>query len=254
MLNNILLVDDDKDFREEFKDSFAEYNVIEASNGKEALKVLNKPNDIDLVILDVMLPDVSGTEILKKIKEMSLDINIIILTGYSSKDIAIESLRGHADEYIEKPFDIFKAKKIIAKLLYSKKEIEDQKAGDSEGKIERVKRFVERNSHKRICLKDVAQAVCLSPKYLSRVFKQIMGMGFTEYRLKVKINAAKDLLGKTGYNIDQVADKIGYQNTESFIRQFKKIIHCTPTEYRRKNRPKGKAIVVEKKKIKLNPE
>lgn len=237
---NILLVDDNKDFRDEFRDYLEDYEVIEASNGEEALNLLRKPNEIDLVILDVMMPGLRGTEVLKEIKGMAPDLGIIILTGYSSKDVAIEALKGRADDYIEKPLNIDKTKEIIEKILEAKKGVGDINTSDVKGKIERVKRFAERNYHKRVCLKDVAALVYLSPKYLSRIFKQNTGMEFSEYKLEIKIKRAKEFLKKTGCNINQISYKLGYQNTESFTRIFKRITGYTPREYRDKNRIKNK--------------
>jgi YesN/AraC family two-component response regulator len=224
---NILLVDDDKDFQEEFKDSLEDYKVITASNGEEALQILKEPHIIDLVILDVMLPGLKGTEVLKRIKYLDPELCIIILTGHSSKSVAIEALRGHADDYIEKPLDIDSLKKNIKRLLDNK-----QRSGDEKDIIERVKYFAERNFDKKVCLREAAESVCLSPKYLSRLFKESTGMGFNDYKLELKINKAKELLTNTNYIINEIAYKIGYLNVESFVRMFKKLTNYTPTKFR----------------------
>ncbi|MCX6353572.1 MAG: response regulator transcription factor [Candidatus Aureabacteria bacterium] len=234
----ILLVDDDKEFRSEFRDYLDEYEIVEASSGEEALRILAKPNEIDLVILDVMMPGMRGTEVLKRMKKMEPRLGIIILTGYSSKDVAIEALKGRADEYLEKPFPIAKAKELIVNLLESKNGETDVSALDIKGKIEKIKRFVERNCYKRIGLNDAAVAVCLSPKYLSRIFRQITGKSFSSYRLNIKIGKAKELLRDTGMNVSQISERLGYENAESFIRQFKQHTSKTPTAYRGGKGPK----------------
>jgi two-component system response regulator YesN len=231
----ILLVDDDRVFRSEFKDCFEEYDVIEVSNGQEALEILKKPNSIDLVLLDVRMSGMDGIEVLHKIKQMSPDLGIMILTGYGSKDIAVDALKGRADDYIEKPIDIDKTRDVIEKFLQKRKDDMPNAPGIN-SKIEKVKNFAMKNCNKKVCLSDVANEVCLSSKYLSRIFKQNTGVRFRDYKLTLKINEAKALLKKTGYNIDQISEKLGYQNTESFIRMFKKIAGTTPTKYRRKNK------------------
>ena len=238
MTYKILLVDDDKDFREEFCDYFEDFQVIETSNGRDALNILKEPNDIDLVILDVILPDLKGTEVLKRMKKIAPDLDIIILTGYSSKDIAIEALKGHADDYIEKPINIDKMninriKMIIEKLMDEKGGKVDIDSIELKDKINKVKRFIERNYDKNISLKAASKVACLSPKYLSRIFKENTGMGFNEYKLSIKTERAKKLLKNTGYNINQIAFKLGYMNPESFLRLFKKFTGLTPTEYRK---------------------
>jgi two-component system, response regulator YesN len=232
---NILLVDDDKSFRSEFRDFFDDYAIVEASNGEQALELLKRPNEIDLVILDVMMPGIRGTKVLQEIKRKYPELNIVILTGYSSKDVAVEALKGKADDYLEKPLNIDKTKEIIENLLNSKDVLSAGKNG-IEGKIERAKCFAERNYHKKLRLKDTAETICLSPKYLSRIFRQTTGMGFSDYKLDIKIKKAKELLRRTEYNIDQISEKMGYQNSESFIRIFKKLTGATPTQYRKDGR------------------
>ena len=235
---NILLVDDDSEFREEFCDFLEDYEVIEASNGEEALDILRKPNEVDLVILDVMMPGKRGTDVLREIKAMSPDLKVIILTGYSSKDVAVKALKGRADEYIEKPPHPFRTKEIIDRLLESAGGGEEGIDGDMEGKIQRVKTFVERNYHKKVRLEDAAERVYLSPKYLSRVFREVTGKRFSDYRLEVKTEKAKEILAGTGKSVSQISDELGYLNTESFIRIFKKFTDLTPTAYRMSRRKK----------------
>ena len=231
---NILLVDDDEDFRYEFRELFNDYKIIEASNGEKALEIIKKPNEIDLVILDVIMPGIRGTKLLPEIKKISPDLGIIILTGHSPKDIAIESLKGHADDYIEKPLNIEKAKQIIETLLKNKGIINFDSGNNIDDKIERVKQFTEKNYHKKINLNDVSSLVFLSPKYFSRIFKEKTGMGYNDYKLSIKIDKSKELLINTGLNIDEISYKMGYENSESFIRIFKKITNFTPTEFREK--------------------
>jgi two-component system response regulator YesN len=223
----ILLVDDDNEFREEFKDLLEDYTVIEAANGQAALDILKAPNAVDLVILDVMMPGQKGTEILKIIKSHYPSLGIIISTAYSSKDVAIESLRAHADEYLEKPFQPHRAETVIRRLLEGK-----LLSDDSKSIIDKVKAYTDRNFEKNVSLNDAAGFVALSPKYLSRLFKAVTGTGFNDYKIDLKINKAKELLRTTTLNINQITDRLGYLNAESFIRIFKKTTGETPTEFR----------------------
>ena len=232
MPETILIVDDDKEFREEFKEFLAGYEVKEASDGREALELLRKAHNIDLVILDVNMPHISGIDVLTEIKKTDPDLGTIILTGYSDKDTAIDALKGHADDYIEKPVDPEKLKAIIERILEKKHAGSDIDIVSMKGKIEKVKRFVERNCFKKTGLEDAARVVCLSPKYLSRIFKECAGESYIAYRLKIKIEKAKEILRQGGFNISQIAYKLGYENPESFIRQFKKLTGKTPTKFR----------------------
>ncbi|MFA5157501.1 MAG: DNA-binding response regulator [Candidatus Omnitrophota bacterium] len=234
MRDKILMVDDDKELREEFCDCFDEYDVTQAACAEDALYILKKPNEFNLIIMDFRMPGMDGLTALEKIKALYPEKSVIMLTGHSSKDAAIRALRGKACNYIEKPFDIGKMRAVIEAELTEKRGLGDLGTVDSEGKIEHAKRFIENNCFKKITLEDVAQAVCLSPKYLSRLFQETARMGFNDYKLKIKMSQADNLLKTTGMSVEQISAKLGYENPESFIRQFKKLRGTTPARCRRK--------------------
>ncbi|MDD4527488.1 MAG: response regulator transcription factor [Candidatus Margulisbacteria bacterium] len=233
MSYTILIADDDKEFREEFIYCFDEYTIVEAGTGQQTLDILNSPNEIDLIFLDVFLPDTTGIILLKTIRESYPEIAIVILTGSGSKDIVLDALRGEADDYLEKPLDIEKTQQLIKKLIETKIETMDVKNGKIEDKIQRVMNFAERNVNKMVNLEDVAKLVYMSPKYLSRVFKQYTGMNFSRYKINIKIKHSKKLLENKGLSVEQISDNLGYENSESFIRIFKKYTKMTPTQYRK---------------------
>ncbi|MDD5208725.1 MAG: response regulator [Elusimicrobiales bacterium] len=233
MRGKILLVDDNKDLRTDFKLWYEEYDITEASCAQEALNILKKPNELDLVILDVQMPGMDGLAALEKIKTIAPDKSVIIMTGFSTKDVAIHALIAKADNYIEKPFDIKTMREAIEKELLKRSGSARPDDMDIAGKIEHVRWFLEGNCFKKITLKDAALTVYMSPKYLSRLFREKTGMGFNEYKLKVKMAQAKKMLRSTGSSVKQISAKLGYANTESFIRQFEKIAKATPSCYRK---------------------
>ncbi len=233
MRGKILFVDDNKDLRTDFKLWYEEYDITEASSAEEALAILKKPNELDLVIMDVQMKGMSGMDALEKIKSFAPDKRVIIMTGFSSKDVAIHALKAKADNYIEKPFDIKKMREAIEEELRARSGAPRPDEMDVAGKIEHVRWFLEGNCFKKITLKDAALTVYMSPKYLSRIFREKTGLGFNEYRLKVKMAQAKKMLRTTGGSIKQISVKLGYANAESFIRQFEKIAKTTPSRYRK---------------------
>lgn len=228
----ILVVDDEKRIRDTFIDAFEEYKIIPAASGEEALNILKCPHDIDLVVLDVMMPGLTGIELLREIKKMNPNQKVIIFTGCDSKDIVIEALRGQADEYMDKPFDIKEAKKIFERLLSRKESFAEEETTDIKRKIKQAQRLIERNYNKSILLRDIAREIFLSPKYLSRIFKEKTGRSFNKYKIAFRIQAAKQLLKKTELTISQIAYKVGYQNPESFMKIFKKFTGVVPSQYR----------------------
>ncbi len=227
----ILVIDDDKRVRDVFEEAFDEYKTIAVRNGAEGLAVLRRPHAVDIVILDVLMPGMNGIEVLKTIKSISPLQKVVILTGCDSRDIVIEALRGQADEFIEKPFDIEEMRLVLERLLR-----QTQKEDcfiDMPGKIELAKDFIRRNYDRPIRLEDVAREVYLSPKYFSRFFKERTGKTFNEYRIELRMTRARELLSGTNLTVSQIASRVGYQNSEAFIKIFKKMTGVAPSNIRR---------------------
>ncbi len=104
--SKILVVDDEELIRRMCRSVFeAEgFEVIEASSGAEALSVLEKKK-IPLMLVDVVMPGMSGLELLKQVKERYRDTDVVIMTGYSTVEYAVESLKVGASDFLTKPFE-----------------------------------------------------------------------------------------------------------------------------------------------------
>ena len=236
MACNILVIDDDLDFCKEFKECFSEYAICDAQNARGAMEILSKPHEIDLIFLDVSLPDMKGTELLNVIRQDYPSLSVIIMTGYGSKDVVVEALRAQATDYIEKPIDIGLVKSLIQKIVDSNGGEIDSANGSARDKIKRVKTYIERNVMKKVELEDVAKLVYITPKYLSRLFKDQTGVNFCDYKLSIKMKEAQKLLAKSNLSIEQIAYNLGYANVESFTRIFHQRTKKTPSQYRKQNR------------------
>lgn len=143
MKPSILIVDDDDVMRETLSDILkkGEYEIHSVGSGKETLSVI-KRNIIDLILLDMRLPDVDGLEILKKIKEFDTEILVIIMTAYSDVETAVSAMKSGAYHYINKPFDLEELKLLIEKGLETKSLINEvrrlhrqQKEGNKKSQI-----------------------------------------------------------------------------------------------------------------------
>ena len=234
MRYKILFVDDNRDLREDFPLWFPEYDVTAVGSAEEALRLLEKPEEFSLVIMDVYLPGMDGLKALEKIKELAPGKPVIITTGYSTKDIAVHALTARADNYLEKPFDHRSARAVIAKEISRAGGLPSPGEMGIAAKIEHVRGFIEGNCFKKITLKDAADAVFLTPKYLSKVFRERTGVGFKDYMLKVKMDQARKMLSASPMNLKQISSRLSYANVESFIRQFEKVVGTTPSGYRDK--------------------
>ncbi|MBN1913900.1 MAG: response regulator [Candidatus Omnitrophica bacterium] len=229
----ILVVDDNQNIRSIFTTAFDDYNFLTASSAKEALEILKRPHDIDLIVLDVMMPDMNGLELLKEIKGLNKKAKVMIMTGYGTKDIAIEALRSQADEFIEKPFDIVAVRDLFEKMFRQNRDFATSQYPQAGGnKVHFAKRMLERNFNKQFSLQDISKEVFLNYKYLSRSFKEKTGKSFNEYKLDLKLKAAKELLIKSSFTVNEIAYQVGYRNPNSFMKMFKKLTNLTPSEFR----------------------
>lgn len=124
----ILIVDDEAGPRESLKMILKPfYGIYTAETGGKALQIVKK-EEIDLVTLDLKMPDLHGTEILREIKKISGDVEVVIITGFGSLKSAVEGIRFGASDYLLKPFNVSEIVSIINRTL-EKKRLYDQLKG-----------------------------------------------------------------------------------------------------------------------------
>ncbi|MCD2501413.1 AraC family transcriptional regulator [Clostridium sp. NSJ-145] len=98
--------------------------------------------------------------------------------------------------------------------------------------IKLAKQYIIKNFNKNITLKEVADEVFLSQNYLSELFKKEMGEGFYDFLSRYRIQVAKDLLLTTNLRVYEIAENVGYNDSITFGRAFKKITGATPNSFR----------------------
>ena len=130
--NTLLCVDDEPIIRELCINVLDDYHVLVAKDGLEAIKVLETV-EIDLVLSDVMMPSLDGLELLQKVKEEHPDLAVILMTGYSDKELILQALKAGADDFINKPINILQLSTTVAKVIEKQKirqELTDLKKTD----------------------------------------------------------------------------------------------------------------------------
>ena len=117
-MKKILIIDDEHPVRDVLKIALTEkgYTVVEAADGKQGIQVF-KDSLPDIVLTDVQMPELSGIEVTKKIKEIKADADVIIMTGYGTEELIIEALRAGASNYIKKPVSFNELFNIINNLI-----------------------------------------------------------------------------------------------------------------------------------------
>ncbi len=142
MRPSILIVDDDEVMQQTLSDVLKKrgYETFSVGSGNGALSMIKK-NIIDLILLDMRLPDIDGLEVLKKIKEFDTEILVIIMTAYSDVQTAVSAMKSGAYDYINKPFELEELKLLIEKGLETKSLINEVR------RLHRQQKENDQNSH-----------------------------------------------------------------------------------------------------------
>ena len=117
----ILLVDDEEDLRETLADLLGHvgYRVTTADSGASAVAAA-RTHGFDLLLTDLRMPGMDGAETLTAIKQIDPAIRVIVVTGYSSEEVAADCRRRGADEIVPKPFDIQELLRVMARVVRSR--------------------------------------------------------------------------------------------------------------------------------------
>lgn len=246
----ILLVEDYKPLRNFIKDLLKkDYNVVEAKNGKIGLEKANQiiPN---LIISDVVMPEMVGTELCSKIKENinTSHIPVILLTSRSSLIYRLEGLEKGADEYISKPFNIqefiLKIKNILSlnNKLKNKLTNEDNFLPEEvtvstldEKLLKEAFRIVNDNiANEDFDIPFFSSELGVSRTMLFMKIKAWSNLTPLEFIQNIRMKKAARLLETRRYNISQICYKVGFKNPKYFSKKFKEKYGVSPLEYQNK--------------------
>lgn len=247
MLPAILLVDDETDILEFLEDELREkYSIYTAANGATALEKL-KQESIQLVVSDVMMPQIDGFELCRIIKTGfdHCHIPVILLTAKNTLQSKIEGLEIGADAYIEKPFSPAHLQAQIASLLNNRSRLKEYFANSPLAHINSMahsksdEAFLEQLhalivQHMEDAILDVEKLAALMNMSRPTLYRKIKGISnLTPHELIniTRLKKAAELLVKGGYRISEIADMTGFQSQNNFGRNFLKQFGMTPTEY-----------------------
>ncbi|OGW37990.1 MAG: hypothetical protein A2Y97_10055 [Nitrospirae bacterium RBG_13_39_12] len=243
-MKNILLVEDDTMVRTMIMDALEkEYNVFEASGYSEAVEQLG--HQIDLALIDYVLPDSDGFELLKKIREVKPALPAIIMTAYSNETLVIKALRTEVADYIKKPLEIAYLRKRLSEILGGKENYDISESVESREEfiLDAITAHIEENYMKDLTLNKLASMACMNRFKFCRSFKERAGQTFTSYLNRIRVKNAAELLKNHNLNITDIAFFVGYKNIVHFDRVFRAFYGVAPSEYRKKV---SKKIIPEK--------
>jgi DNA-binding response OmpR family regulator/two-component sensor histidine kinase len=246
----VLIVEDHKVLRSFMKNLLKkDYNVIIAENGaiglKKALKFIP-----DLIVSDVIMPEMVGTELCAKIKEniKTSHIPVILLTSRSSLIYKIEGLESGADDYISKPFDLTEFKLRIKNLLVSKQRLKAKFSSEDsftpseiavssldEQLLKKAFKVVEDNiSNEQFDIPFFCAELGVSRTMLFTKIKAWTNFTPNEFIHEIRMKRAAQLLEQNKINISQISYKVGFNNPKYFSKCFQKKFGETPSQYQSK--------------------
>lgn len=247
----LLLVDDNPDTLEFIKISLdGKFQFMTSQNGKEALKILEK-NKIDLIISDVMMPEINGLSLCEQVKTNPKydGIPVILITAMTQTSYHIEGYRTGADDYLIKPFNAGLLEARINSLIYRTRKIEDyikQKmiVGNQDVEVESysekllqeaIKYINEHLSDPEINIDTMCKDMGISHSNLYRKIKTQTGLTINELIRQVKLRRAAQLIKNKKMTIAEIMDVTGFTNHSYFAKCFKKEYGMSPREWAEKN-------------------
>lgn len=248
----LLIVEDHADLRAFIVEALEqEYRILEGKNGQEGYSIAIEQVP-DLIISDIMMPEMGGTELCLKLKTNlpTSHIPIILLTAKAGMESKLEGLETGADAYLTKPFNDEELKVRIRNLISQREQLRQQfsqqiaqlepekmniRSIDQQFLTDVKSVLKEHRSNTDFSVDTFLKAIGMSRTQLHRKLKDLTGMSATElirdYRLKYAANLLKQNFG----NITDVAYESGFGSPAHFSEKFKEKYGCTPSEYLKNN-------------------
>ena len=251
---SVLLVEDDSDLRSFLKNILkTTYRVLEAENGKDGMEIA-KHHIPDLIISDIMMPEMTGIELLQQIKicNNTSHIPMVLLTARTAIESKLESLEYGADDYITKPFSVPYFLARLQNLLKQREKIHQLYTSNMLGHVfapaipqitsrdkefmDKILRDIEINMDN--CDYTVENLVIVTGMSRSVFFKKIKSLtGFApvEFIRDIKMQRAAQLINLNQFSIKQITYMIGINDVKYFAKCFKKKFGMNPSEYKKQN-------------------
>jgi signal transduction histidine kinase/ligand-binding sensor domain-containing protein/DNA-binding response OmpR family regulator len=249
--SKILIVEDNNELREYLVSLFHHhYETHAATNGKEALSLLSQIMP-DVILSDVMMPEINGLELCEKVKTnpKTAHIPVILLTARAAAVNELEGLESGADDYIVKPFNPQLLLTKVQSTLENRKKaqeyfhkqilVEPSKAIIPDADkvfIETTMKIIEDNlTNEQFNVQVLVKESNMSQSAFYRKLKVLTGQSVIEFIKDVRLKRAAQLLATKQYRVAEVASMVGMEDLKNFRNSFQKLYGVSPSEYGKKN-------------------
>ncbi len=251
----LLIIDDNDDIRRMIRELICdEYRIIEASNGKDGIRLASKYTP-DLIICDVMMPVMDGLECCRRIKEelTTSHIPVLMLTACSMDEQRIQGYESGADGYLAKPFNNKMLRMRCRNLIDNRKRIKElwrtapastpQKrelpasapnSGDIDNEFySRFLTLVNNDiANPDLNIDSLASQLGIGRSQFYRKIKSLTNYSPVELLRKIRMNKARELLTATDRSISEIAYEVGFSSPAYFTRVYREMFNETPSELR----------------------
>ena len=204
---------------------------MKARNGLEALEILARVA-VDLVLLDLMMPDMDGFAVLEAMRaqESTRDIPVIVVTGQVLTEAEMARLNQGVVRVLNKGvFDLDETLAQVDAALQRQHKL----SSEAQRLVRKAMAYVQQNYQETLTRQDLARHVGMSDDYLTYCFRQELGMTPIAYLNRYRVTQAKGLLKGTGKTITEIALDVGFSDSGYFSRVFRKEVGLSPDAYRR---------------------
>lgn len=243
----ILIVEDNNDLRKFTRNSLqSNYQVIEAEHGKEALTIAMECIP-DVIITDVMMPEMDGIEFTHRIKSdpLTCHIPVIMLTARDDAETKRSGFKMGADQYLPKPFDLIELQARLESLLLQRDRLREKFSREITLKprevsitdfdaqfLEKLMKVVENNlEDSEFSVEQLQQEMAMSRMQLHRKLKALTNQSASEFIRKIRLQKAAQMLSNPGYQVAEVAYSTGFNHLSYFAKCFKEMYGVSPSEF-----------------------
>lgn len=243
----LLIVEDHAEVRSFIKTILqGDYQILEAANGKTGID-LALAHIPDLIISDVMMPDIDGLALCGKIKthEFTSHIPIILLTAKAGDENVLTGFEAGADDYITKPFSGALLKVRIQKLIELRRTLHDRYSHEvilkpkqiaisstDEQFLRKIQQILDSQlTNSDFTVEIFASEIGMSRMQLHRKLKGLTGLSATNFIRSQRLTMAAELLSRSDAPISEIGYLVGFSDPSYFSKCFKETYHCTPTEF-----------------------
>lgn len=234
----IIIIDDEPKIRKglgKILNMHPGWTVLDTfTEGESAIRFLAE-NPVDVVITDIHMPGMTGLDMIDRIKESNKKVSFVILSGYGRFEYARRAIDLGVKKFLMKPTS---PEEVTQALEQIESELTDRAPSTLAQKptnnllIMRAKEYIDLNYRKKFTLTDMANALYISPNYLSDLFKKHTGMKFSDYLLEVRMEKSKEYLMDVQYKVGDISALVGFSDARYFSSTFRKRYGMSPLEFR----------------------